>query len=296
MNDRKKRLIHISACKHINYSKILAFLKEDQSLLSVYNYTTNELQKRFRWKKENAENFIKDLHSLEITRILNNYKRENVHVVTIFDDDYPSLLKEIYDPPWVLYCKGNLPLLKSNKKISIVGTRYPSVYGLKCVEHLSIPFIKQGWMIVSGLAYGIDTAAHLQAISRNGRTIAVLGSGVNAIYPKNNEKIGEKIAKDHLLVSEYTPNTLPQKWMFPRRNRIISGLSLATIVVEAKRSSGSLITANLANLEGREVFAVPGSILSAKAVGTNQLITEGAQLALSGEQIIEQLQPMLDLS
>ncbi|OZM58593.1 DNA-protecting protein DprA [Lottiidibacillus patelloidae] len=294
MDDIKKRLVHISACSHISWSKLAEFFKDDTSLCSVYNYSVSELIKTFKWKEKNAENFIKDLHSLSITRILNNYKSKNIKVVTIFDDNYPRLLKEIYDPPWVLYCKGNPSLFSNNKKISIVGTRYPSQYGLKCVEYLTKPFIQQGWMIISGLAYGIDTAAHLQAMKKNGATIAVLGSGINTIYPKNNEEIGQEIAKNHLLISEYTPNTLPKRWMFPRRNRIISGLSLATIVIEANRESGSLITANLANMEGREVFAVPGSILSQKATGTNELIMAGAQLAVNGEKIIEQLQPMLD--
>jgi DNA processing protein len=294
MDEIKERLVHISACSDISWSKIAAFFKDDNTLRSVYNYSTINLIKLFKWKEKNAENFIKDLHSLSITRILNNYKSNNIKVVTIFDDNYPRLLKEIYDPPWVLYCKGNLSLLTNNKKISIVGTRHPSQYGLKCVEHLTLPFIQQGWMIISGLAYGIDTAAHLQALKKKGATIAVLGSGLNTIYPKSNEEIGRRIARNHLLISEYSPETRPQRWMFPRRNRIISGLSLATIVIEAKKESGSLITANLANMEGREVFAVPGSILSEKAMGTNELIMAGAQLAVNGEQIIKQLQPMLD--
>jgi DNA processing protein len=294
MNRVKERLIHIHHCRGITWKRIQHFILKDPTLKSVFHYCKETLVNQFKWSEKQASLFIKDLHSLQMKRILKKYKSENIKVVTIFDQEYPALLKQIFDPPWVLYCKGNISLFDHQKNISIVGTRKPTHYGIKAVHKIISPLIKQEWTIISGLAFGVDTFAHIEAIIQRGQTIAVLGCGFNYIYPARNKHLSNLISTKHLLVSEFPPNTRPNKWMFPLRNRIISGLSLGTFVVEARSKSGSLITANAALSEGREVFALPGSIFELNAEGVNKLIQSGAHLVMSGEDIIQQLAPMLE--
>jgi DNA processing protein len=218
-----------------------------------------------------------------------NYLRNlGAEIMTLEDDDYPSLLKEIKHAPFVLYLKGNRQLLNSTS-IALVGARKATTYGLKIAEEFGSCFAQAQITVVSGLAYGIDTASHRGALKAKGATIAVLGCGLNHVYPKENTGLFNEIAKDGLLVSEFPLNTPPLTYNFPRRNRIVSGLSLATIVVEAKERSGALITADFALEQSREVFAVPGDIDNESSKGTNRLIKEGAKIALSVHEVIEEL-------
>ncbi len=200
----------------------------------------------------------------------------DVKIVTIKDKDYPSLLKEISDPPLVLYVKGDLS--SSGKYlISIVGSRKCTKYGQTVAQKFASSFARLGIIVVSGLALGIDSAAHSGAITVNGKTFAVIGSGLDRIYPATNKFLAEKIYNGHgAVISEFPFGTEPKPFNFPFRNRIISGLSYATIVVEAAKRSGSLITARLAAEQGRDVFAVPGNITSKMSEGTNMLIKDGA--------------------
>ena len=191
-------------------------------------------------------------------------------------------------PPGDLYVNGDFKESDVNA-VGIVGSRTPTQYGLKACEEISYELALRGITVVSGMARGIDSAAHIGAIKAGGRTIAVMGSGHNKIYPAENRRLYEKIVNSGAVVSEYTDDTSPLSGNFPRRNRIISGLSRGVLVVEAARRSGSLITTNFALEQGREVFAMPGNINSGRSNGTNALIKEGAKLVESAEDIIEEL-------
>ncbi len=214
-------------------------------------------------------------------------QRENYKIFTIQDGDYPCLLRHIADPPPVLYVKGTIHCHEPS--VAIVGSRMATRYGLQVAESLARDLAQQGWTVVSGLAHGIDAAAHKGALKAGGRTIAILGTGINVIYPKNNKEIYDKIPQSGALVSEFFLDTEPKAHHFPVRNRIISGICYATVVVEAARRSGALITARLALEQGREVFAVPGNINSAASKGTHLLIRQGAILVENADQIISEL-------
>ncbi|MCL1995810.1 MAG: DNA-processing protein DprA [Defluviitaleaceae bacterium] len=210
--------------------------------------------------------------------------KKDIKFVDLYDYDYPSLLKEIPEPPLGLYIKGSMP---TTNAISIVGSRKCTEYGMLTAVKMSKYLADCGISIVSGMARGIDSFAHKGALEANGHTVAVLGCGVDICYPSENRSLYEKILKTGTIISEYFPGVPPKTHHFPLRNRIISGLSLAVLVVEAGKSSGSLITADKALDQGRDVFAVPGNITSSLSLGTNNLIKEGATLITHPEEIIE---------
>jgi DNA processing protein len=211
-----------------------------------------------------------------------------VKVITIEDDDYPINLKAIYDPPVVLYIKGNIR--KEELCIAMVGTRTPTEYGLLQARHLSKRLANLGFCIVSGLARGIDTACHKAALEENGLTYGVLGCGIDVVYPPENNWLYRRIPESGGgIITEFPFGTRPYKQNFPKRNRIISGLSLGVVVIEAPPKSGALITANLALHQNREVFAVPGPVNSPTSLGVNNLIKEGAKLTSSIEDILQEL-------
>lgn len=213
--------------------------------------------------------------------------KENIDCLDIFDQDYPSLLKEIGNPPIVLYLKGNRKVLRKFL-FAIVGSRKPTSYGISIAGDFSDKLSKRGMVIVSGLARGIDTIAHRKAI-KGGGTIAVLGSGLLNIYPRENKGLIREIASSGAVVSEYPLFTSPLRENFPRRNRIVSGMSRGVLVVEATSRSGALITAHSACEQNREVFAIPGSINSSLSKGTHILIKEGAKLVDCLDDILEEL-------
>ena len=214
--------------------------------------------------------------------------------VDLNDKKYPPLLKKIYMPPARLFVKGDLLPLDENA-VAIVGTRRATLYGLEQCERIAYDLAIRGITVVSGMARGIDSAAHRGALKARGRTIAVLGSGHNHIYPRENKELYEEIAKKGAVISEFPPDVPPFKLNFPRRNRIISGLSKGVLVVEAAQRSGALITAGFALNEGREVFALPGNINSARSSGTNALIKEGAKLVSNATDILEELGNVLNI-
>lgn len=220
---------------------------------------------------------------------LDNLKKDNINVYTIFDQEYPELLKQIYDPPIVLYIKGQIT--KADKKaIGIVGTRKMTGYGKIVTEKFANELAEQSITIVSGLARGVDTLAHRCAIASGGRTIAVLGGGLNKIFPPENKGLADKIASQFgAVISEYPPDYPALAGNFPSRNRIISGLSKGVLVTEATLDSGSLITAKSALEQNREVFAVPGQISSPYCLGPLKLIQQGAKLVIDVEDILEEL-------
>ena len=211
--------------------------------------------------------------------------------IYINSGDYPERLRNIYDPPKKLYVLGNFKILKE-KAIAIVGSRKATEYGKKVAFQISQELTKENINIVSGLAIGIDTYAHLGAISiqNQASTIAVLGSGIDEIYPKENTELARKIIQTGgCIVSEYPLGTKPNKINFPQRNRIISGLTEGVVVVEASEKSGSLITAEFGIEQGKEIFAVPGNIDNPLSKGTNQLIMDGAKMVLSSKEILEEI-------
>lgn len=210
------------------------------------------------------------------------------HLVTWQDDTYPALLREIPDCPPLLFVRGN-PEVLATPQLAMVGSRRPSVTGKDIAKEFAMSLTERGLTIVSGLALGIDAASHRGALAVKGLTIAVTGSGPDCVYPAEHQKLAAEIAEQGALVTEFPPGTPPLPSHFPRRNRIISGLSLGTLVVEAALKSGSLITARLANEQGREVFAIPGSIRNLAAQGCHFLIKQGAKLVENADDVVEEL-------
>lgn len=217
---------------------------------------------------------IKQLNRMNVQDLLENYSNKKIGWITIFDSIFPHSLREIHDPPIVLFYKGDLSLLERNK-IGVVGSRKGSEYG-KTVTQTFLKEWLEDFVIVSGLAKGIDAFAHTSAIKTGGNTIAVVGTGLDVCYPKENTKLQKYISNYHLVLSEFPIGTPPLKHHFPLRNRLIAGLSLGIVVVEAENRSGSLITAHIALEEGKEVFCIPGNVFSALSKGSHQLIQQGA--------------------
>lgn len=217
---------------------------------------------------------------------LDALEQKGIRAVCIEEQDYPELLKNIHNPPFMLYYAGSIQVSRQFC-LAMVGSRQASIYGKKIARQLSQGLVRQGIVVVSGLARGIDTEAHLGAMDAGGYTIAVLGSSLDEIYPRENTKLFERIVNSGVVLSEFPVNTRPEPGNFPMRNRLISGLSNGVVVVEAKARSGALITSDFALEQGRDVFAVPGSIDSLNSEGANNLIKQGAQLITGIEDILD---------
>ncbi len=226
-----------------------------------------------------------------INAALDWLEQDRHHLVTWGQDTYPEMLAQIPGPPLALYVNGNVDVLQL-PSLAIIGSRNPTQGGLRNAHDFSKHLASRGFAIVSGLAQGIDTAAHEGALDADGKTIAFLGTGIDRVYPAANRDLAHAIAENGALVSEYPLGAPPERWHFPERNRLISGLSLGTLVVEAARRSGSLITARLAAEQGREVFALPGSIHNALARGCHELIRQGAKLVETAGDIFSELRPL----
>ena len=220
--------------------------------------------------------------------------RLGIDFVTILDDNYPENLRHIDDRPAVLYYKGNLDKEKDANSIAFVGARKCTDYGKWACKNLASGVSVAGLTTVSGLAYGIDAMCHKSTLDVGGRTIGIIGCGIDVIYPKANRYLYEIMEKEGLILSEFPLGTRPLAYNFPRRNRIISGISLATVVIEAKEKSGTMITTRCALDQGKEVFAVPGNINSIYSKGTNKLIQDGSKLILSADDILEELDYLLE--
>ncbi len=225
---------------------------------------------------------------INLDREMEKIQRLQVKVITLSDTDYPELLRHLYAPPPLLYVKGTI-LPEDQWAVAVVGTRRSTMYGREATERIVSDMARSQVTIVSGLAKGVDSHAHRTALETGGRTIAVLGSGVDVIYPSENANLARAIVEHGAVISEYPLGTKPEAVNFPPRNRIISGLSLGTVVIEAGETSGALITADFALEQGRDVFAVPGGIFWPKSVGTNRLISQGAKLVGSAQDILEEL-------
>lgn len=295
--EEKKYWIWLSLIPNLGCKKKEILLKKYQNPKIIYYLKEKELF-TIKGIGEKAIKNILDEKTKEKVKIYMEYMIKNdIDIISIHDKEYPTILKEIYDSPITLYCKGNKNIL-NEQAIGIVGCREVSKYGENVAKYFSYYLAKQQINIISGLAKGVDSYAHVGTICAQieekeincGRTIAILGNGLDHIYPKENEKLAKQILeKGGAILSEYPLGTKPEKINFPARNRIISGMSKGILVVEAKEKSGTLITVDFALEQGREVFVVPGNINSNNSIGTNRLIQQGAKLVTNANEIIFEL-------
>jgi DNA processing protein len=275
----------------IGPTRLRALLDHFGDIETAWHASSSALQQA-GLDRRSLKNLLSTRAKISLDRELAKIERVGARVLTWENSDYPALLKEIADAPPVLYLRGALAT-DDAWAVAVVGTRRASTYGREVTRRLVSALARNGVTIVSGLARGIDGAAHRTALEVGGRTLAVLGCGVDHIYPPEHRKLAREILDHGALISDYSLGTPPEGGNFPPRNRIISGLSLGVLVVEAGERSGALITADYAAEQGRDVFAVPGSILARGSVGTNRLIQDGATMVLSPEDIMEELNLMM---
>lgn len=292
----KEILILLNMVPDFGYVRLMALLELFGDVTALLKAKKEELQKAGGIGSVIATNIYNSLRRYDILeKELKLIEKNGLKVITVLDDDYPRSLKHIYTPPILLYIKGN-PVLEDMPNIAIVGSRRSSLYGIKVAETFSYALAGAGACIVSGLARGIDTCAHRGAVKAHGKSIAVFGNGFSNIYPSENKELIDKILENNgSLISEFPIETPPLPENFPRRNRIISGLSKGVVVVEAGRNSGALITADFALQQGKEIFAIPGRIDSPSSFGTNQLIKQGARLVQEPSEVLDGLNLSLRL-
>ena len=285
MDNEVLSLISLNSILDFTPEKILSFIEYFGSAKNFLTADSFFLESQFCISPNIIEK-IKGLSNFDFAyKEIETAKKNNINIITYKDKNYPKRLKNINDYPLILYVKGTITKEDFNA-ISIVGTRNPTNYGIAVAEKFCTYFAKHSITTISGLASGIDTQVHKTTLKNSGRTIAVLGNGLLQYYPAENRKLQDKIANNGALISEFSLNQRALPVNFPRRNRIVAGLSLATLVIEAAKKSGSLITANLSCEYGKDVFAVPGPILSKYSQGTNDLIKQGAFAVTEPEDII----------
>ena len=283
-----KSLIHLNLIPGIGNYTIRRLLAAFGSAEKSIAATSEELAQIDGLTPDVRQQLIDGRLHAPLAQELELIDQHQCHIVTINDDTYPPLLREIDDPPVLLYITGDFPL-QDAPSVAIVGSRSPTEYGKTTSQQLSYQLAERGITVVSGFARGIDTCVHRGALEAGGRTIAVFGCGLSIIYPETNRTLAAEIIKSGALVSEFPMTMPPRGKNFPRRNRVISGLTLGTLVVEASERSGSLITARHAAEQGREVFAVPGQIFSGVSRGTHSLINQGATLINSVDDLLDAL-------
>jgi DNA processing protein len=261
------------------------------SAQNVFKATAADLKNIEGISENTANHIISGLKNVDPAKEVADAQKAQVKILTCIEDEYPQSLKTLHDFPPVLYIKGQIKQ-RDYYGVAIVGTRQPTNYGISCAAKFAREFAQSGITTFSGLARGIDKTAHETSLEAGGRTVALLGNGLNHHYPPENRRLEEKIVLNGALVSEFPLNTRPDKANFPRRNRLIAGFTLATLVVEADVKSGALITAEFAVQQGKDVFAVPGSIFSKYSSGTNNLLRQGAAMAQSAQDIIDEIRPL----
>lgn len=286
-------LLRLNMTKGIGIRTYKILLERFGSPEAILSATRSELEAVPGIGPKLSTAIIEESGNIDISDEMNLAGEKGVQILPYTSEEYPKHLKAIYDPPLVLYVKGNI-VETDILALAIVGARRCTYYGLSQAERFSRLLAQRGLCIVSGLARGIDAAAHRGAIKSGGRTIAVLGCGLGIIYPRENIELAEQIARHGALVSEFPMNTPPDFRNFPPRNRLISGLSLGVLVVESSLNSGSLITARWALEQGKEVFAIPGNIDNIYSRGTHKLIKEGAKLVEDVTDIIQELGPLAE--
>ncbi|MGM8211767.1 DNA-processing protein DprA [Virgibacillus sp. W0430] len=284
MKTLRERFISLYFCRGMTRKRLFRLMQYDSNLTAIYTLAPTEISRYLNFSSYQSTLFYQDLHDKQRFEKIKNAEK-TTSIITILDPIYPALLKNIVDPPLILFALGNKALLNHEPSLSVIGTRKPSDEAFQKMEIVLPPLIKNNWLLVSGMATGVDSYAHKLALAHNGRTIAVLGSGFKNIYPKQNIELFQEIRRKGLVLSEYSPATPPRKYHFPERNRIISGLSFGTLVVEAKERSGTMITVDQALDQGREVYALPGSLLASQTRGCHQMIQDGAKLVMEADDI-----------
>lgn len=254
----------------------------------IWNLTYDDIIKIDGFGEHTAKAITNENYKQNLNQFIEYMEKYNIKIVTIYDKEYPNKLRNIYDPPTTLFVKGNTEIL-NNDSIAIIGCRNCSTYGKEVAKKMAYELSSSNISIISGMAKGIDSYAHIGALNRNGKTIAVLGSGLDRIYPKENIKLYDEIIENNgAVISEYIIGTNPEKMNFPARNRIISGLSDGVIVVEAKKKSGTLITVDFALEQGKNIYVVPGNITNPNSSGTNELIKQGAKCITNINDVLEE--------
>ena len=288
MKEEVFHLLALTLVPGLGTSRLHQLIRRYDSPREAFQRSPGELVRHFSLPQQSRA-FIANggvLRAAEAT--LKETRAERIQVLSYFDDQYPQLLKEIFEPPLILYCLGKVETL-SHPSIALVGSRRCSVYGKEVSRKLARDLASAGVGIVSGLARGIDSQAHLGALEAQGLTITVLGSGVDVVYPRENRRLYGRIREQGCIISEFPCGTFPAPQNFPIRNRIISGLCYGTLITEASEFSGSLITARLSLEQNREVLAVPGNITSPGSYGPNYLIKQGAKPVLCAQDVLEEL-------
>ncbi|MBQ2593756.1 MAG: DNA-processing protein DprA [Candidatus Riflebacteria bacterium] len=293
MPDNRLNWLRLASMSNwVGATLMAGLIKKYQNPALALKATSSELMTIQGWDSRRAKKFVAEAPKSKPICSLEELENKNIRLITFTDSEYPSILREIPDSPLLLYAKGQ-ELGECSPAIAVVGARNASQMGYEVAHDFAYKLAKAGFTIISGLALGIDTYAHRGALEAGGKTIAVLANGVDITYPRSNAKTREKILKTGAVVSEYAPGVAPLPWYFPIRNRIISGMCIATLVIEASARSGSLITARLAGEQNREIFAVPGGSGKSPSQGTMDLIKEGANLVTSPEEIIDYYQNLL---
>jgi DNA processing protein len=296
IKNEKRILLHLTLIPGIGPATILKLCGQDdhevgkqKSLSNLYTFTVSDFRCKYSISEKVAHSLVSGLSDTSILeKELEKIDRYKIDLITIFDETYPTLLRHIYLPPPVLYCKG-VPLQPDAKRIAIVGARKAGSYTKRVIDLLVPALTYNGWEIISGGARGADSMAHKATLEADGRTIVVFGSGLLHTYPKENKELFRKIVqKGGTLISSFPLQTSPDRGLFPARNRIIAGLSKGCVVIRAGKKSGALITAKFALDQGRQVFAVPGLIDDELSVGCHELIKQGAKVIASAQDIVEE--------
>lgn len=293
--DDKEALIALNMISHIGPVRLRNLQDRIGSPATILGASKDQLMNVPGIGEAAADAIVGWERGVDLAGELRRIREYECHVVTWSDPDYPPLLKQIYDPPILLYVKGALSPRDKNS-VAIVGSRQTTHYGINVARKLAYQLGYVGVTVVSGGARGIDTAAHQGALNAKGRTIAVLGTGINIVFPSENATLFEKICENGAIVTQFPFNRPADKQSFPIRNRIVAGMTLGTVVVEANLTSGALITANFANEAGRQVFAVPGSIDSPRSKGCHNLIKNGAKLCEGAEDILSEFEYLFPAS
>ncbi len=284
LSDKDRLLVFLSAFE-------LSIKKQESILDSLEDFSVDSMLRNSKvlsiLTTEEYHKLVSSYDKRVLDSSIDNMQRNGIEIVTIFSDEYPEKLRDLPDRPLILYARGDLSLA-NQKSVAVVGTRMPSNYGRIVTEKFSEKLAQSGLVVVSGLCYGVDEIAHKRTLAVGGKTIAVVGSGFNNIYPATNTTLSLEIAEKGLLLSEYPPSFKPKRYTFPRRNRIVAGLSDGVLIVEAGIKSGTIHTKEYALEYGRDIFAVPGNITSNKSELTNQLIKSGqAECVLSADEIVD---------
>jgi len=287
VEDFRKYWVGFNLVKGIGAVRLRVLLDAFGSAEAAWQASAEDLQ-AIGFHASLIANFQQVRTSISLDMVWDRIQNQGIRVLTWEDDDYPTRLLEISPSPPVLYLRGAIKP-EDDWAVAVVGTRRITAYGRQVTERIATKLSQAGVTVISGLARGVDGVAHKAALEAGGRTLAVLGCGVDRIYPPEHRNLAEKIIKNGAVISDFAPGTPPEASNFPPRNRIIAGLSLATVVVEADVRSGALITANFAADQGREVFAVPGSVLAPQSRGPNRLIQEGARPLLDPQEILDTL-------